>query len=652
MGRAACPILVRTLVGVCAVLVAGVAAAQPSGDPDAGPLTPTRVTVARSGTMARLGVRFEMAVTGPAPEYENTESVAIPSGAVITGATVRVGDHVEALQLARLDKVDAAFAALLERPGKGHDRRWGIRIDATDSDAKLAIAAAHDATATIDITLEAATCFADDARHVKVPETWQAHLPAATAPALTQDDLDEMCAVPGEGRWIALPSGELARHAAGDARIGVTVGRLPLGSRDIARVELALAGTLTEIPKDLYTAIVVDHSRSLTETERENQRAILEAYLRATPRGRVQVIQYARTAEPLLSSWSLAERAATRIDRAIRGMAPRNGSNVDDALAAAGSWLGNVQGTRRVLLMTDERVADRVSADPAALAKLLPAGTLVHAVALSGATGTVQRTDDALFAPLALATGGIAALVGSDDHGALDVLPLARPVSLDNITISGTGWTANLSDDRPCPGELEAPFAEGRSCVWWAEGKRASGDVTVTGWLWGRKVTRVVAPDPAQARRVARMMSMMSALPPELELEVKTAALAVNSVWALFAMWGGSGGYQDIETWGFGLSGMSCCGGGRTITDTIGTVGMLGARLDLHPQLAGAVSRCHPGGDVTLVIETTLEEIVDVEVRGAVPAVADCINEGVWDTMLSLPNAPSHAHTTVLFQPT
>lgn len=646
----------RTLAGVCAVLAASIASAAPDGDPAAdpggGPLAPTRVTVARSGTMARFSVRFEMAVTGPAPEYQNTESVAIPSGAVITGATVRVGDHVQALKLARVDKVDAAFAVLLERPGNGADRRWGVRIDATDSDAKLAIAAAHDATATIDITLEAATCFARDARHVKVPETWQARLPAATAPALAELELDEVCAAPGEGKWIALPSGELARHAAGDARIGVTVGRLPLGGRDLSRVELALAGTLTEIPKDLYTAIVIDHSRSLTQAERENQRAIALAYLRATPRGRVQVIQYARTAEPLLPSWSLAERAATRIDRAIQGMAPRNGSNVDDALAAAGAWLANVQGTRRVLLMTDERVADRVSADTAALAKLLPAGTLVHAVALSGASGTVQRSDDALFAPLALATGGIAALVGSDEHGALDVLPLARPVTLDNITIGGTGWTANLSDDRPCPSEFEAPFAEGRSCVWWAEGKRTSGDITVTGWLWGRKVTRVVAPDASQARSVARMMSMLSALPPEIELEVKTAALAVNSVWALFAMWGSSGGYQDIETWGFGLSGMSCCGGGHTITDTIGTTGTLRARLDLHPQLASAVARCHPGGDVTLVIETTLEEIVDVEVSGAVPAVADCISEGVWDTMLSLPDAPSHAHTRVVFQPT
>jgi len=186
-------------------------------------------------------------------------------------------------------------------------------------------------------------------------------LPQALVPVAPTEEIDEACGASGGVGWIALASRALGKRSAGVDRVGVSASKLSLSSLNITRLELSLAAELTTIPRDLYTVIVVDHSRSLTPAQRENERAITLAYLRAVPDSRVQVFGYARTAEPLLPGWMIASRAATRIDRAIRALPPRNGSNLDEALAAASAWLGNIQGTRRVIAFTDERLVRRIT---------------------------------------------------------------------------------------------------------------------------------------------------------------------------------------------------------------------------------------------------------------------------------------------------
>jgi hypothetical protein len=649
----------RWLLAARLVLAVSLAqAAPPAIDPDTGTLVPTRITAMLDGahaTSATIRATFRLDVTGPATEHENQLSIPVPQGSVITGAVVRSKDHVQRLALERVGTVDEKFAALAARPGREGHRTWAIRVDAANGQATVGIAAPRDETLTLDVSFEAATCFVDDVRHVAVPEAWLAAIPQGLVPARAREELDEVCSVGGGGGWIALASRELGKRPAGAERVGVTAGKLTLAKMDIARLEIALAAELTAIPRDLHTAIVVDHSRSLTPAQRENQRAIVEAYLRAAPNSRVQVIGYARTAEPLLPGWMLASRAATRVDRAIRALPPRNGSNLDDALAAAHAWLASTHGTRRVLVFTDERLVPRINDDPLALQPLLPDHTLVHVVDVSGGNGTLTRTDDAVLAPFALATGGMAVTGGPDDNGDIDAMPLARPTSIDNLAITGAGWQEKPQrDTRPCALGFASALAEGQSCVWWGDGTQASGDVTITGALWGTTITKIVQPDVRGGRGVARILSTLSDLDSEIMQEVETAAAAANSVWSLFAMWGPRGGYGDAEGFGsFGTSG-SCCSTSSVhdIGIGVGTVAMMPDR-ELQRQLAGAVARCAPRAQVTVVVETTLDEIASVKVDAADHdrAIEDCITDGVWDTFVSLVMPPPYARTKLVFQP-
>jgi hypothetical protein len=644
----------RWLAAACLVLAVGSAHGEPASDETAsGDLVPTRLTAKLVGTTATISATFRLDVTGPTSELGNQGSFQLPDASVVTGAIVRGPDHVERLALERVATVNAKFAALRARPSRDNRRTWGVRLDVANGQATVGVAAPRDATLTLEVTFEAATCFLDDVRYVAIATSWVPAIPRPLVQATPRDDLADTCGASDESGWIALPSRDLAARPAGNERVGVRASKLSLPTLEIARVEIALAAELTEIPRDLHTAIIVDHSRSLTPAERENQRATVEAYLRAAPNSRVQVIGYARTAAPLLAGWTVASQATGRVDRAIRALPPRNGSNLDEALAAANTWLANVQGTRRVIVFTDERLVERITADPVALQALLPDQTLVHVVDVTGA-GALLRSDDALFAPLAKATGGIAVSGAPDANGAVDASLLARPLSLDNVSIKGDGWKENTRDSRSCDLTFPLVITEGHSCVWWADGTSTTGDITVTGALWGTTVTKTVRPDARGARSLARILSTHTNLDVDMLQAVESAAVAVNSAWSLFAMWGPRGGYDEPDGFGsFGTIGMGSIGSSsHDVGIGLGTVARLPDR-ELRQQLAAAVGRCHPRGVVTVTVETTFQEIVGVVVQAADrdPAIEVCITEGVWDTSVLLVEAPRHMSTKLVFQP-
>jgi hypothetical protein len=620
-------------------------------------LVPTRIAATLNGTSgtATISARFRLDVDGPATEQENQQSFGLPQASVVTGAVVRSKDHVERLALERAGTVDEKFDALITLPSHGGQRTWGIRLDVTNGTAIVGVAAPHDATLTLDVSFEAETCFLDDTRYVAVPRSWIGTTPQALSPEVPQPEIEETCGSTGEGGWIALASRDLVRRPGGGERIGVIASKVSLARLDIARIELSLAAALTTIPRDLHTVIVVDHSRSVTPEQRESQRAIVEAYLRAAPDSRVQVIGYARSAAPLLAGWMTASRAATRVDRAIRSLPPRNGSNLDEGLATASAWLANVHGTRRMIVLTDERLVPRITDDPLALKALLPGQTLLHVVDVVGAgSGTLSRSDDSRFAPLALATGGMSVTGGPDEDGGLDAMVLARPTSLDNVSINGAGWQDKSQRDlRPCAFSFEPAMFEGHSCVWWGDGTPTSGAITIKGALWGTTITKSVRPDARRGRSVARILSTLANLESELVQEVETAAFAVNSVWSLFAMWGPRGGYDESERFGtLGVSGLGFIGSiSHDVGIGVGSIARMPDR-ELRQQLAGAVARCHPRAQVTVTVETTLDEIAGVEVTANDAAIQTCITEGVWDTFVSLVLPPPFMRTRLVFQPT
>jgi hypothetical protein len=394
----------------------------------------------------------------------------------------------------------------------------------------------------------------------------------------------------------------------------------------------------------LHTAIVIDASRSLTADEIEAQRAVVASYVaQVPPQTRVQVIAYARDAKALLPSWMPAVTAAAQIDREIRSLAPRNGSNLDVAIDEAASWLSRAKGTRRLIVISDERLPTRIDTLIAGFADRLPEKTLAHVVALWVGTQGLQRVEDLELSPLATATEGMSTSASVDDSGKLDARMLVRPTGIDNVAIAGEGWTAASS---PIEGE---GIDNGTSLTWFGIGSPVSGPISISGFIWGHRITRIAHPDPSRGRSIARELSAAgSFLDDDFHELVARAAFAVNESWSLMVTWGGTGGFADLGGGGFASGGFCCDTGGSTDIGHGTATG--GVHLDFKKQLAPVVARCGAQGvALSIVIETTREEIVDVHVTGHDDAMRACIEEAVWATSLQIPNAPSHTTTSTKF---
>jgi hypothetical protein len=637
---------------------------------DADDAIPRHVDARLEGTSARLNVKLTFDLAGG-----NVVQIPLPTRAVVIAAVATIDGATRSLAL-----VPALADSEESTLGSRADRGWMIYVSGGAGAVWLETLAPHAAHLELDLELEAPTCFYRDARYLDIPPGWRDALDRDIARTLVapSDELAANCARSPDLTWIAFPSSELVAHPRrgdrndghgerlpihgagvahelariGDDRIAGHGERLALDATEhIAHVELDLARELGTVPPDLYTALVIDASRSRSAKQAEIQRAIVQAYLQAAPRGHIQVIAYARTAHALLPAWSLAGASDAAIDRAIRAIVPRNGSNADAGLAEAAAWLSRVRGTRRVIVFSDGLPSMHLGATAGTqLAKLLPAGTLVHAVTLDDAAGELARDDDATFAELANATAGMAVRGGLDEHGDVDATMLARPIALDRITVAGEGWeTLGLTDDE-CDGR--STLREGGSCSWWGDGDASSGPVTIEAMIWGRSVVRTVDPARARALSLARTLTAITYIDGEKQLQIETAARAVSSAWSLLARWGGDG---------YGVPNTVLAG--RTALApriSIGQVNRMhpppsGLESQLETQLEPVVATCNAGGvHVRIYVEITCEEIVDVQVEvtgahGGEVQLRDCVTEGVWNTMLSLPDAPTHTSRNIEF---
>ena len=119
---------------------------------------------------------------------------------------------------------------------------------------------------------------------------------------------------------------------------------------------------------------------------------------------------------------------------------------------------------------------------------------------------------------------------------------------------------------------------------------------------------------PTRAHTLARELSALGGLDEPLQRDIDDAARAVNTVWSLFAAWGGHGGYGGESGFGHGFgtgSGLAT----SSIVDTIGTATVL-PTVDLTAQLAGPLAACGPRTDDRDRSPRTLDEITDVSVSG------------------------------------
>jgi hypothetical protein len=615
---------------------------------------PTIVAAALVDKVARITVRYDLQVPAAGTESE-VVSLAMPPDAAVIHAMVASNGAQHRLALVDATQASADLRAVLDAPVGPHQTST-VLVEGGDGRIEVSITAPRSSRLVLDVELRIPTCFYRDVRYAIVPDSWQPRLPPALRTlAASPTEIAEACSDGGstDALWVGFATREVAQHPATLDRVGTSAGRLALGTTHLARLELDVAGMLAGVPQDLATAIVIDGSRSVSNDEHAVQRALVASYLRKSPRGRVQVIAYDRHARPLLPAWTVASRAAPKVDGALDRLTPANGSNVEAGLTEAGSWLSQITGTRRIVLVTDERLANALAAIPAArLAKLVPAGTLLHVVALTDTGEAPARDDHAALAPLAAATAGMAIRTGLPDGG-LDATLLVRPLTVDHVHLQTPGWKQLAVGFGGCPETLVA----GSSCTWWGRGDALAGPLAIEAFVWGERIVRDVHFDPGQASALARELTHRNVLDPTLHEQAEVIARAVNGRWSLFARWGGADGYGA----GFGMMGWGCgCGGGSSSSTAIGSSGRLigSARprppFDLHAQLATAVARCAPGSaKIDADVENTLDEIVAVQVvvHGAADprALHACVEDAIWSVALVVPPQYPHEMTHVTF---
>ncbi len=633
-------------------------------------VTTSRVTGMRAdlaGTVATFRVSY--AFTIHEAGYGNfVDHLELPPTALVTGATVRRDGMTRPLELVRAETATRQWGALAsgqdevskQAPG---GQRSAVMIAGGPGAVDVSIASPRAGRVELDLEVAMPTCFFRDARHVVIPTTWATHargtLRTVAKPGAAMMDA---CALSADGTWASFAAPEIARQRSGD-RIGAFAGRLVTGEDHIVRVEVDLAATLADIPRDLATVLVVDASRSMTNAQRDAQRELVLSYLRGAKDTRVQVIAYARGARPLLPSWSVASRAVARVDRELRALAPRNGSNLDVGLEAAGTWLAQLEATHRVVLITDDLLSSRVrDIQPATLKRALPPGTLVHVVSTAGGGEGVIRDDTVDLGALAVATDGIGVRAGKGRDGPIDATMLIRPISVDQVVVTAPGWSEfQGSIGTTCGAAGGADLGEGDSCTWWGQGNVTSGPIAIAGLVWGTRVARVLRPDPAHGLEVARELSVANPLGGELVQRIELMARGVNQQWSLYTEWGGPGLYFDGV--GFGLRGMSCCGGGSFSSQPSSGIGAIGGLQrepdDLTAQLAPAVAACQLERETARVtIEMTLLEIVDVSVAietstethpSRLRKLTACIEDAIWDASPMLRNPLSLSVHTATF---
>ncbi len=616
-----------------------------------------------TGNIATLRIGLSMMIDEPG--YATViDNIPIPSTAVVTGATVRRNGVAHRLELVTAESATKRWGELglseteADQVAPG-SRRNAVLVEGGSGQVTVSIATPRSGRLDLELELSMQTCFHRDARYVVLPTEWALHVRGLRTIAKPSEDVMASCSLAEEGTVVAFPAPEVAKRPSGD-RIGAFAARLDAGGDHFVRVELDLAAELTEVPTDLATVLVVDGSRSMSAEDRDAQRELVVSYLRNAKASRVQVIAYARTARPLLPGWTAASTAANRVDRELRALAPRNGSNLDAGLAEAGAWLERIEGTRRVVVVSDELLPLRLQDQaPVTLKRALPAGTLVHVVATNGSPG-IFREDGSLLSTLAAATDGISVRVGKGgaNDKAIDATMLVRPITIDQLEVTSPGWTQfhPTSEIPACGITGEVDIAEGDACSWWGHGDAHSGPIAIAGLMWGQRVTRVLRPDPSHGLEVARELSVSAtSFEPALKDRIDKLARAINPQWSMYAEWGGTGGY--FEGVGLGISGMSSCchtGGSFSSSPSIG-IGTMGRGIppeDLSAQLAPAVAACKLGeAKAHADIEMTELEVVGVTVGvdGDVTnphelrRLQSCIEDAIWDSSPMLARPLSHS---------
>ena len=410
--------------------------------------------------------------------------------------------------------------------------------------------------------------------------------------------------------------------------------------RVLSHFAVTAAPKLSEAPRGAYVVVIVDASRSFEDDRRKSGLAAVRATLSHLRDAHVEVLTFDREVKSRLGGFQPVSIASRAIERLT--IEPRNGSQIDDALARADEILAAApsRAAKRVLVVTD--LLTRGALDPAHVKALPKSGALMHIGMMRGTgDGALSRLDEHDWSKAARATGGLVwSAYATDDRGGAKEMAKryeewARPVRIHKLKIDAKGIGDALYS---VPESLD----EGQGFEDYRVGDHDVSEVGIRGELWSTPVRAKLSPDEGEAKIWSALAFgapdiLGSLSEPEMMVLAKRGH-AVSPVTSLLAIEPGVRPSTEGLEEGVGEG-----GGGRGEGIGLGSIGTIGYgggapdhRLDfLRDALRRGLASCGGAGrGMTVDLETTRDEIVDVpraDIAGAPDAkLTRCVREAVW----------------------
>ncbi|HUQ04430.1 MAG TPA: proprotein convertase P-domain-containing protein [Kofleriaceae bacterium] len=408
------------------------------------------------------------------------------------------------------------------------------------------------------------------------------------------------------------------------------------------RLEVDTAPQLRPLPKAAQVVFAVDASHSMGPDGIAMQLKVVRAYLSHVPDAQVEIVLYRRQATRLFGTFVPATEIEARLKAATDAgkLVPGNGSALDEGVRLATAALGGRKGPLRVVVTTDDLLRGRWENKDALTAFAgLPAAAIVHVVETDPRGGgdlSLSRDDEHALSEIALAHHGIfATLSGGTDLGKELpglVLGLVRPMRLDHFVIKGFDLEKGKYDQT-----LPETLDEGTGLRMVVAHTTAPARVELSGMIWGDKFKRVATVDAGFSLAAAGWVFSEDdhgELSHDEMMKVAMMGKAVSPVTSYLAVEPGTRpstiGFEE----GSGRGGMR---GYRSAVPSV-RMGSASSRKKPDPAslLGDAIKTCvathkpAAGWTVTLAMESTYDEVVDVQPKAGDKALAACLVEAVW----------------------
>ena len=417
----------------------------------------------------------------------------------------------------------------------------------------------------------------------------------------------------------------------GRARWGMA--ELPSGV--VWRLEADAPHSLGESRDDDNVLFLLDVSRSQGKQGIERQLRLLQTWARQMPKARYQVVAYHRDADVVFPTWRAAD-GVRDLGIGHPKLVPQNGSDLDRALQVAAGLAKKESGSTVVLVGSDGETA--VSSTPAEMAaRVSGAGkdTVVHLILTSGrhTRGAIEtRADSHRLAPVALQHGGIPMSVYLPEKWPEPpeeevIRNLLQPVRIDRFDAA--------LDGKPYLGdEAGLRLYEHKSAVVTGRADRAPKKVQATGLQWGKRWSLTAVRTPAVDRRAA----LFGAFRDDVRLddpEANHLAKKYKFVGPTTLMRATRSGFE-VEAAPSRLDDAAGAGSGRAGSKKSG--GPIASEIPearVRELFASTYQPCvdsyrGPAGLLSVSLEMSWNEILDVSATGADTATNLCIEEAIW----------------------